>query len=160
MPSFAQILSDSDGAPLPDITGIAGRFEFGYALSKADAKKAADDFLSSVQLAGFINNAGDVTLSGAEHSRAEETSAADVAESALNPPVMGDTLALESETSETPEIADSDIKEKLANETYAPISRRSESLPLQISVTIDMSDWTPTDVISVLKTLGYGQNND
>lgn len=138
VPSYAAILAGNEGQELPSDGALAGRFEFDYALSKADAGKAVGWFKSSMSLAE-LDRESTIRLSDSEKAAAESVSTdpalddADAAESTDKDEIHDDAQGGYADTADTAEV-----------NTRPDIS---------VAVTLDLSNFEADDVVRILQEL-------
>ncbi|UYK40060.1 hypothetical protein [Microbacterium terricola] len=153
IPANSLILKRYDGGELPGLDTLATEFEFGYSLSNADAKSAAQVFLASGKYAGLVSDGGHVSLDGTpsdlrDELEEEQGEDEDLSDSGID----GDTDAEQ----ETPPPADTrGPRRDNPPPPPPPALPALTTSPVSLSVKLDMSGWAVDDVLRVLGALGY-----
>jgi hypothetical protein len=158
VPPYASLLASSSGQELPSEASITGTFEFSYALSHDDAVQAAKNFVASVKLAEMLDGSGKVIASivGKDSSVSDEPEPKDEAKmhadnakpDSAKPPAdqiadqHGEALAKQQKLVE---------QQKLLEQQQLVLDGTPNGIELTLS--IDMSEWAPDDVLRVLKSL-------
>ena len=157
IPANAVLLKRYDGGQLPSVDTLATEFEFGYSMSNADAKSAAQVLIDSANYAGLVDDSDNVNLTGtvtvAEAD--DETDASEDDEFEDDTPGSGVEGGGDSGIESSAPQIHQEPQQALQNPPPAPPVLALGSSPAALSVKLDMSGWAVEDVLRVLAALGY-----
>ena len=163
----ASLLRRYDGGSLPSLDTLATEFEFGYSMSNADAKAAAQVLIDSAKYAGIVDDSDHVNLSGVEiGAEASADSYTFENEDSKDDDSEVDDIETDTQGSVVGGGADARVElpgRQSTQERTQTTHNPSETPPLQalgsspaaLNVKLDMSAWAVEDVLRVLAALGY-----
>lgn len=158
VPANALLLNRYDGGELPSLDTLATEFEFGYSMSNADAKAAAQVLVDSAKYAQLVDDSGHVNLGGAaalvvdDPDEDEDDGARGDLDGDAADSEAADDVATEANLSDHEPRVTARKPPKLPP---APPVLTSGSSPAALTVKLDMSGWAIDDVLRVLAALGY-----
>jgi hypothetical protein len=145
IPPYAEVLRGSAGLPMPSESSLSATFEFSYGLKAADARAAARDFIASTRLADLLTDDDVVML----ETSAEEEPSAD--------PAANIDLDL-SDSAVRDEMPPSDEHRPDHSEDAVLHPKVTGAQQVALSITLDLSDFAPEDVIRILQSVGLSTN--
>lgn len=167
IPANATLLRRYDGGELPNLDTLATEFEFGFSMSNADAKAAAQVLIDSAKYAALVDASGHVNLSGAvvveaavdADADANTDSDAEENEDASEEDDFDDGVADEGEDNDPNSQIGLLTPGGIRGLARTPKSQRealdSGSPSVALHVKLDMSAWKVDDVLLVLAALGH-----
>lgn len=146
--AYKELITNFDGTAVPDTTTLASKLKFEYGKKDDFAEKAALAFLDSLAFAEMVDAQGRVRMNGADAAvdPAPEGDDADDDEQAD----LDDAFEAEDELDDV-DVSDTDPQNaRFAGPDTAPVGGPAL---VNISVTLDLSEYRADEVIQILKVL-------